>query len=96
MRLPFHVTSVIIGGAIAIAFAAADLWAFHSLARDTDLTLLLAGLAAFGVTSAYSAGLNSDPTPPTTWRPPATLGMTPPAPAPAPPAPPTLTPPANS
>lgn len=74
---PIHVTSAVIGGAVAIIFATADLWFFHGLAKDTDLTLFLAGLAAYGVTGAYSAGLHSDPVP------------TPPQP-PAPPVPPTI------
>ena len=57
----FHVTSAAIGGMIAIAFAAADLFYFHQLPKDTDLLIFFGGLAAFGVTGAYSAGLHSDP-----------------------------------
>lgn len=43
-----------IGGALSAGIGCADLWKFHAVASTTDLLFIAAGLAAFGVTVAYS------------------------------------------
>jgi hypothetical protein len=45
-----------IGGVLAVAVAALDLFWAHSLPKDTDLVLLVAGLGAFGISGAFAAG----------------------------------------
>ena len=52
----------LIAGLIAFAFGVADLWFFHSLDKQTDITFLTGGIAAIGGTGAFLAGLRI-PTP---------------------------------
>ena len=54
---------------VAIAFAVSDLWHFHAVDTQTDLTILLGALGGGGVSLAHTAGVNAangppGPTPP--------------------------------
>ena len=44
---------------VAIGFAVADLWYFHSIDKTTDLAILLAALGGGGVSVAHTAGVNA-------------------------------------
>lgn len=50
-----------IGGAIAIGIGAIDLWRFDKLGTTADTMLLIAGLAAFGVSVAVAATSSATP-----------------------------------
>lgn len=84
MTLPFHLTTAMVAGALSFAFGAADLWYFHALPHDTSLNFIWLGLTAIGLTSAYTAGLHSDPAPTPTPVPvaPKPLPVAPPLPPP--------------
>lgn len=56
---------------IAIAFAVADLWHFHSLDTQTDLAILFGAFAGGGLSVAHTAGVNAaNPTPAVVVAPP--------------------------
>ena len=42
---------------IAIGFAVTDLWHFHAVDTQTDLTILLAALGGGGIAQAHAAGV---------------------------------------
>lgn len=49
---------------IAIGFAVSDLWHFHAVDTQTDLTILLAALGGGASSVAHTAGVNAANGPP--------------------------------
>lgn len=50
-----------VGGVLALALGLSDVFLFHKFSADADLHLIDAGLAAFGISAAFLAGVRVTP-----------------------------------